>query len=265
MHTLFHYGWWIMRYLITAFKTNFRLSITLKISFIITIFIVIAKQPLFLIAWKSFFGKYHIVQGWDFKDMALMYGIVSFGIGFVEVFFYGLRELPRLIETHQLDVYLLQPKNLILNIALSKGDITALGEIILGILLMSYSGYLLSFTIILIAFLAIVFIFSLYLYLSSMRFFVQNGTNFVRELYQNANIVATQPNSAYRGLFKIFTMTLLPTAFMSFYPVEFLRTGLLENLYFATLGTFLFFLGAQLLFKLGLRRYESGNDIALRN
>jgi len=253
-----------MRYLITAFCTNFKLSVALKISFLITLLIVLVKQALFLVAWKFFFAKYHTVHGWDFKEMLLMYGIVSFGIGFVEIFFYGLREIPRLIETHQLDVYLLQPKNLILNIAMSKGEITSLGEVILGILLISYSGYLFSAAIILILLLAIVFIFSLYLYLSSIRFFVPNGTNFVRELYQNANIVATQPNSAYRGLFKIFTMTLLPTAFISFYPIEFLRTGLLENLLFATLGTFAFFAGAQFLFKLGLKYYESGNNIVHR-
>lgn len=253
-----------MRYLIIAFCTNFKLSVALKISFLITLLIVLAKQALFLVAWKFFFVKYHTVYGWDFKEMLLMYGIVSFGIGFVEIFFYGLREIPRLIETHQLDVYLLQPKNLILNIAMSKGEITSLGEVILGILLISYSGYLFSPAIILILLLAIVFIFSLYLYLSSLRFFVPNGTNFVRELYQNANIVATQPNSAYRGLFKIFTMTLLPTLFISFYPIEFLRTGLLENLLFATLGTFAFFVGAQFLFKWGLKYYESGNLIVHR-
>lgn len=253
-----------MHFLKTAICTNFKLSVALRAAFLITLCIVIAKHLLYLVTWNVFFARYKTVQGWNFEEMLLMYGIVSFSIGIVEVFFYGLKELPRMIEMHQLDVFLLQPKNLILNVAMSKGDISAIGEVILGILLMIYSGYFLSPAIVLVGFLGPVFIFSFYLYLSSLAFFITNSTNFIRELYQNANIVATQPNSAYRGLFRIFTLTLLPTAFISFFPIEYFRTGLLQYLFLTALGTGIFFSTACWIFYCGLKRYESGSNIVLR-
>ena len=254
----------MIRFLKAALCINFKLSVSLRVAFLITLCIIIVKHSLYLVAWNFFFARYKTIQGWNFDEMLLMYGIVSFSIGIVEVFFYGLRELPKMIEMHQLDVFLLQPKNLILNIAMSKGDISAIGEIILGILLMIYSGYFLSPAILLVAFLGPIFIFSLYLYLSSFSFFITNSTHFVRELYQNANIIATQPNSAYRGIFRIFTLTLLPTAFISFFPIEYFRTGLLQHLFLASLGTGIFFSIACWLFYCGLKRYESGSNIVLR-
>jgi len=254
----------MIRFLMAAMRINFRLSIALRAAFLITVSIVIAKHCLYLLSWNFFFTRYKTIQGWNFEEMLLMYGIVSFSIGIVEVFFYGLKEFPRMVEMQQLDVFLLQPKNIILNIAMSKGDISAIGEVVLGILLIGYSGYLFSPEILFIAFLGTIFIFSLYLYLSSIALFMTNSTNFVRELYQNANIVATQPNSAYRGVFRIFTLTLLPTAFISFFPVEYLRTGLIHHLLFASFGTSAFFIIACAVFYYGLKRYESGSSIVVR-
>lgn len=254
----------IMRFLLTAFWVNLKLSLSMRLSFVITIFIVAVKHSFFLISWKYFFARYNILQGWNYSEMLLMYGIVSLSIGFVEVFFYGLREMPKMIETSQIDIFLLQPKNMLLNVAISKGDITALGEMVLGFLLMGFSGYLRYPTMLIIVALAILFIFSLYLYLSCLAFFMKNTTSFIRELYQSANLLMTQPSSSYHRLFKIFAVTLLPTAFVSFFPVEYMRTNLIKYLLFTSIGTFTFFSLASWLFKLGLKRYESSNIIAPR-
>src|SRR5579872_50932 len=131
-----------IQFLQLALLTNLKNSVALKISFFLIIFITILKQLFFLVTWNFFFDRYKVVQGWNFNNMLFMYGTVCFAMGVVEGFFYGFRDLPRLIETSQLDSFLLQPKNVILNIALSKGDISNLGEICTGLLLITYSGYL---------------------------------------------------------------------------------------------------------------------------
>lgn len=254
----------MLKFIVAALRTNFRLSIALKASFLITLFIVIATHTLFLISWNFFFMKYKTLQGWNFNEMILMYGILSFSIGFTEMFFYGIRELPRMIESQQLDPFLVQPKNVILNIAMSKGDIAAAGELFLGIILICYSGYIFHSEILLVIPLTILCMFSFRLYLSSFAFFIKNPANLLREIHQNTNIIANQPNSAYRGFFRLLTMTVLPIAFISFFPVEYLRTHLFKNYLFATIGTFSFFILACRMFKSGLKRYESGNNISLR-
>jgi ABC-type uncharacterized transport system permease subunit len=86
-----------------------------------------------------------------------------------------------------------------------------------------------------------------------------NANGFVRELYQNANILATQPNSAYRGFLRIVTLTVLPVSYLSFFPIEFLRTHSMAHFLSAFLGTLLFFALACWFFYRGIARYESNN------
>ena len=207
-----------------------------------------------------------MVQGWTFEHMILAYGILCFAMGFVEAFFYGIKELPQLIETGHLDSFLLQPKNLVLNVALSKGDFSALGEVITGILLITYSGYFSSDLTMVLLMMAIstLCMFALILYLSCIAFFMRNASDFIKELNLNAIIVATQPNAAYSGAFKIFTSTIVPVALLSYFPVEYFRTGFYYYWWITLVGTGVFFGMACGLFKWGLKHYESGNMMFTR-
>lgn len=250
----------------SALLLNFKLSLAHRMAFLLSIIIIVMKQILMLMTWKFFFAKYQYVQGWQFNDMIFMYGLVAFCLGFVDAFFYGLKQLPRYIENNQLDTFLLQPKNVVLNIALSKSDITSLGEALTGILFIFYSGYLTNafFSIILLLLTGLLFCFALVLYLHCIGFFMKDAYDFARELHLNAVIMATQPSTAFKGAFKMLTFTLLPVGFLSFFPVEFIRTGLIQHLWWTLSGTLIFFVVACLLFNVGLKRYESGNMMSFR-
>lgn len=252
-----------LHFIKTALAVNFRRTLVFKWAFLITLLLTVLKQGLFLISWHFFFEKYPTVREWDFSHMVLMYAIVCFCIGIVETFFYGLKELPRYIENNELDTFLLQPKNIVLNIALSKIDISAVGEMVTGIVLIYYVGYF-SWALVLILGLSVLFMFSLFLYFASFAFFMKDAKDFIRELIMNAIIMASQPNVAYQGAFKMLTFTIIPVAFLSYFPIEYIRTGTLSHLLYATLGTVLFFFAAYGLFYWGLKRYESGNMMALR-
>ncbi|MBN2478935.1 MAG: ABC-2 family transporter protein [Parachlamydiales bacterium] len=255
-----------LTFLKAVLKTQCKLILAFKLSLFLKIIAIVIRQGLFIVTWGFFFNRYISIEGWGFSQALAMFGIISFGIGFVELFFYGLRELPFLIETNQLDNYITQPKNILLNVAISKGDITAISEIIYGLLLLFVSGYLFTELklVILVLPLSIFFIFSLYLYLSSIGFFIKNSQGFVRELYQNANVIISQPSSAYRGFFKIFTLTILPTAYLNFFPVEFLINHHIKDIFLAYLGSLLFLALACLFFYKGLKRYESSSIISYK-
>jgi ABC-2 type transport system permease protein len=241
--------------------SNIKRSMALKFTFSISLILTIIKQLLFLVSWKFFFVHYKLVNGWHFEHMLLMYGLVCFAIGFIEVFFIGLKDIPKMVETAHLDTYILQPKNIIYNIALSRSDPSALGEVITGIILICYSGFFSShFLFVIIAlFSSAIFMFALHLYIACLAFYMNNSHEFVRELSLNVVIISTQPNSAYYGILKMFTFTLLPVAFLSFLPIEFFRTDCITYLVFSIVGTFVFFAIACWLFHTGLKRYESGN------
>ncbi len=245
-------------------KTQCKLNLAFRLSFLVKIIAMIIRQGLYIVTWGFFFNKYVSINGWGFHQTIAMFGIISFGIGFVELFFHGLREIPFLIENNQLDNYITQPKNILLNVALSKGNISAISEIIYGLLLLFASGYLISefVLIIFILPLSVFFIFSLYLYLSSIGFFIKNSQGFIRELYYNANVIISQPSSAYKTFFKIFTLTIFPIAYLNYFPVEFLITHQIKNIFLAYIGSLLFLIFACLFFYKGLKRYESNSIIS---
>jgi ABC-2 type transport system permease protein len=255
-----------LNYLQHALKYQLKLMLTLRISFFINLIAILLKQGFFIITWKFFFNKYTAVNSWEFTEMLAMYGLVSFGTGVVEMFFYGVRNIPSLVETNQIDYLLTQPQNILLSVALSKGDVTAFAEIIYGFLLLLLSGYLKTHLLWLFMLLPLsaLFIFSLHVYVGSLSFFLKNSQGLLVELYRNANTLATQPNSAYGRFLKILTLTVLPVAYLSFFPVEFLRTHLLFYIILSYLGTLGFFGIACWLFYKGLSHYESGSTFSYR-
>ena len=245
----------MLRFIKLAIITNFKLILSSKLDFWLNIIMAIIKQALFLLAWYCFFDKYKTVGNWTYKELLLMYGIVSFGVGFVEIFFGGAKELPQIIEKNQLDIFLLQPQNLLLNIALSRGKISSLGDMATSIYCFILSGYLFAkpLLILLLLPLSVVFIFSMHLYISSIAFFMQNSSNFIKELHSNALVIASQPTAGYHGFFKIFVFTVLPIMFIGFFPVEFIQNINIASFMIALIGCVGFFIISCQLFYVGVK------------
>lgn len=250
-----------IKFLWTSFLTSFKLSISLKLTLLSSVLLIALRQITYLLAWTSFFKNFKTVGNWDFNDFLLMHGIVAVSAGITEFFFYGLRELPNIIVSKKLDYLLTQPKNVIIKIAFSKIEVSSIGEAITGFFLIFYSGVLFKapiFTFI-ILFQSIILVFALYLYLSCIAFFINNSDGILQYLRGMCFIASGQPNSGYSGFLKFITCTILPIAYWSFFPVEFIRTGNIKFLGISFLGTISLLIIAISIFNLGLRRYQSGN------
>lgn len=248
-------------YIYRMIRISLRNALASLSNLLSSIILISVKMGLFLLTWKFFFQKYSLVRGWGFEDMLAMTGIVMVSEGFVHAFLNGIRDLPSLIETGQLDLFLVQPRNTLLNLSLCKSNLNGFAEIIVGGVLLGVSGYFFTkaFALLWILPLGVCFMYTLHMYLGSLCFFIQNSSSFIKELVQNACIIATQPNSAFTGFIRILTLTVLPVAFLSYFPIEYLRTNTRENAVYAFLGTFLFFILASFVFQRGVKRYESSS------
>ncbi len=255
-----------LKFLGISILTNIKISLSRRLAFIISLITVTLIQTAFIASWKSFFNTYESVAGWEFKDMLLSYGSTAMSIGLAEMLFFGLRDLSKIVETGQLDVFLIQPKHIIIKVALSKSHFPALGEILVGLGFVVYSGYLFvhPFQFLIIFFLGTIFVFSIYIYLGCLSFFTDGASELVKDLRTAVLITAGQPNSAYSGILRFVTLSFLPVAYWSFFPVEYIRTGNIKFLFFSCTGTFLFLFISIWIFNQGLKRYESGSGIVLR-
>jgi ABC-2 type transport system permease protein len=75
---------------------------------------------------------------------------------------------------------------------------------------------------------------------------------------------ATYPAPLFDGWMKVLLFTALPAAFVSYVPVEALRTLSLAQAGFAFLGYIAILAAGTAVFYAGLKRYESGNLISMR-
>ncbi len=249
-----------LNFLWISLLTSIKHSLSLKLTLITSIILIALRNIAFLLAWSSFFKNFISIGGWEFNDFILMHGIVAVSAGITDLFFFGLRDLPNILDTNRIDSLLTQPKNIIIKIAISKIEISGIGEAITGFLLILYSGYFIKspFSIIVIIFLSILIVCSLYLYISCIAFFIKNAENIVMGLRGMCFIASGQPNSGYDGFLKFITCTILPVAYWSFFPVEFIRTMNLKFLGISFLGTISLLIAAVLIFNFGLKRYKSG-------
>jgi ABC-2 type transport system permease protein len=229
-----------------------------RLNFWIDITIALFKQIFFLLSWKIFFTSYNHVSGWYFKDMLAMYGLLSISIGVVELFFGGIKDLSFFIESGKLDSILLYPNSPVLNIGTSDGTLSSLGDIILGLICLSYSDLFTKnfFIFIFLIPLNILFLFSLYLYINSLGFFIKESSFFLRDLNSKIMIFLTQPASGYKGIIKAISFTIIPVALGNYLPIKFFKTPDLQTGITLIISVLIFFTLSISIFNYGIKKFK---------
>lgn len=248
----------ILKLVFFALGLNLKNAVHEKLSFWVKVLLNIFKHLMFALAWKPFYLTYNSIHGWNYEHHILMIGLITISMGFAEIFFDGLRDLPQVIESKRLDAFLLQPQDPILMIALSRTSIKSWADVFAGFTLIYFSE-IFDISLILFVGLGMLFFFSLYLYLGSLRFFIPNSSMLIQEIYSKTMIIASQPNVSYTGILKMLTFSFLPVCLISLYPIQYIREKQPEFLLIAVIGGVCFHFWARFLFFSGLKRYRAGN------
>jgi len=249
------------KFFITSLKINFNTALKVKSDFLVNLVIALFKQMFFLLTWFYFLGTNYNIKSWDFKDIAFIYGLVSIGIGLVEIFLGGVKNITKIVENRTLDIFLLKPLNLVLSISISNSQLSSISDILTGIIAIIYSNYaaIYPLEVFLLIPLSILSIFSLNLYFGSLIFFVDNSSDFIKQLQQSANMLCTQPNSGYSGIVKLISFTIMPVGYLSYFPVEFIKNQNFLYLVISYIGTLIFFIISYKIFFIGIKKYEFSN------
>ncbi len=167
----------------------------------------------------------------------------------------------------ELDFYLALPKPTLLHILISRMDLTAPGDVLFGIIVYTlligpspvqiglFALCTLTGAIIFTAFTIIT---------QSLAFWLGSAEGLAQQ-FTNAMIsFSTYPTVIFRGMVKVALFTIIPAGFVSYMPVQLLR-----SFSWSMMGGLLAFTAASLIvaivvFHRGLRRYESGNLVVVR-
>ncbi len=172
-----------------------------------------------------------------------------------------------MITTGQLDYYLSLPRDVLVHILISRSSTSAWGDVLFGIVAYCLAGNLRPASLLL--FLAFsctgcAVTVAYHVLVGSAAFWIGNSESFSTQASSAMTSFSTYPGSIFRGWVKLLTFTLIPAGMVGHVPVELLRR--FDPLLFAGVITFAiaFVVIAAVVFRLRLRRYESGNLLVLR-
>jgi ABC-2 type transport system permease protein len=254
-----------LRFFGELISMNVKAPMALRTTFLMQMFFMIANNLVFFTVWWIFFGKFKHVNGWGIQEIAAMYALSAASFGLCIVLGAGSRQIANKIMSGELDTFLVQPKNPLLHQVGSLSQPSGWGDLLSAAFLLHYSGYAtptnLPFLALFVMSGALIFLTTTVL-VNSLAFWLGNIDQLTRQVTEFLITFSVYPQTIFPFYFKILLFTVLPAGFISYFPVEILKTGnlhwalgvLAAAAFFATLAHFVFFLG--------LKRYESGNLVS---
>lgn len=243
-------------------KLNLQKEAQYKTSFILQIIMMIANNAFFIIQWIIIFTITEDIGGYGFNDILLIWGIAAGGYGVAHLFFEGVFHVSEQVYEGKLDVFLTQPKNVLINVACSKCSPSAIGDILylFVVLIIIGAPWWWYFAVIPVIVLGGLIYAGMVMCYQTLSFHVRKGDS----LSEMANFIMTGFNTYPPVIFNIVTKAILytavPAGFMVFVPVKYIFLSFNIWWILGMIGVTIFIVGlALLLFKLGLKKYNSGN------
>ena len=247
--------------------TNLKASLALRGAFWMQVVFMLLNNMIFFVMWWIFFDRFTEIRGWRIEDMAAIYGVGAGGFGIAVVFGEGARHLAPMIVGGDLDTFLAQPKPPLLQCVASRSMAAGWGDMATGVVLFLVSGYTtpLGLAMLPVACLcaATVFVATTVL-VHSLAFWVGRIETLARQVSDFLVMFSVYPKTVFSGLLKILLFTIIPAGFITYIPVDLVRDFRWTTLLVAVAGAMGYAALAALVFRAGLRRYESGNRFGMR-
>ncbi len=239
-----------------------------RVSFATQIVGIIGNDITHILIWVIFFDRFTTLNGWQFHDMMLLLSVFMLSFGIFGIFTGGLIELAKYIVRGDLDYFLTFPKNVLWHTAVNRLEIPALGDATLAILVFVFLTGPLSLEkvaiYLLVSILSSLILINFTITTQSISFYLGNFEESADRWLWTLFGVALYPQTIFSGWLKVVTLTVLPSFFIIYLPVELLKHFNWEFLGILVAAVIFSSIISLTVFHKGLRRYESGNLINIR-
>lgn len=254
-----------LRFALYAVKKNIQGSAELRTSFLANIVGMAINNTAFIIIWVFFVRSVGIINGWTPADIIglLGFGTLSFGIVFSSAA--GIRKLADYVASGSFDRFMLSPKNLLVRIATSSFEVSAVGDIVFGIVCLSVYAVLIQasvYQVVLIVPLiavSIVVFFAAAVAIYSTSFLFADAASVTRGLFDLFLTPSIFHGGSFHGVTRVIFTFIIPSLVVGALPVEIVRDISLEKLILVGVLSFVWFFVSLKLFSAGVKKYESSN------
>lgn len=246
------------------FKFNLSSSMEYRTSFLIQTFGMVLNNASFIFFWWILFENVQNIGGYGFNEVMMLWAISSTSFGLTFVLFGNLRRISEMIFNGELDPYLLQPKDVLVNIISSRTVVSAWGDVFYGMILflVIYGFDMGSFLLFLFFNITATLIFSsILIFANSLTFYMGNSQGIVGLVFEFMITFSIYPEGIYKGFAKFIIYSILPSAFVSLIPVRLIVGFSWKWFLILIIVVIAWVIFAYWFFYRGLKKYESGNLI----
>jgi ABC-2 type transport system permease protein len=253
-----------LSFLLAVWKANLQSVMEYRVAFLFQVFGMMANNAIYFLIWVIYFDRFKEVRGWGLSDMFITYGLIASGFGLVSMLFGNVFNLGEVIAQGRLDYYLSMPRPVLLHTLASRSIASGFGDFSYGFVSYALSGQFSwdGLGRFLVGTLCAAAIFAAFLILVQSLAFWIGTSSYLSALAVNAIITfAIYPITLFDNMAKLILFTLIPAALMGALPAQFVHSFTWGTLTEILLGSLGFLALAVAVFRLGLRRYESGSGI----
>ncbi len=255
-----------LKVMLLSIKYNIIRQMANKKSFLFSVFLMFASNASFLVQWVVIFS---ISKDSDLtmKYILLIWGICSSSVGLSNILFGGVHYLPKYIEDGKLDAYLVQPKNTLIQVVSSYSSVSAIGDIIYGLVVVLLASFSIKTFILFILFtiLGSMVYASYHVIIFSLIFYSLNFKEFAWTFARLPVNFGTYPDTIFSAGIKFFLFIILPLGAMVYFPVKIILNGNPLFLLAVLIYTVFIVSLAFIIFYNGLKRYTSSNLMSSRS
>ncbi|MDP3058703.1 MAG: ABC-2 family transporter protein, partial [bacterium] len=125
----------VVRFVKEQLRVNILSAMEYRVSFLSQVLFMFLNDVLLLFFWWILFSKFDSVAGWQMKEVFLLYAMSAGAYGLAYAVAGNANRLSTIIAEGQLDYYLVLPKDVWLNVLISKSMISAVGDILFAVVL----------------------------------------------------------------------------------------------------------------------------------
>lgn len=251
-------------FLAELYKREFASALEYGFNFVAQTVGMVLNDSFWLLFWFIFFQKFGNINGWQFREIVLLNAILAAAWGFTVFLFGNWQDIAKIIENGGLDYYLSLPKNVLLHL-LIKIHYSGAGDFIYGIGLAFFvvSGAQIPLFVVLLLSAASV-ILGFGILMGSLAFYFSYFEQVARTAREVFLTFSFYPFSIYSGVTRFFLLFVIPAGFVGGIPVELLTQFSLKWFLIQIFVSIFLLAFSVWFFYHGLKRYESGNVIAMK-
>ena len=257
-----------LKIFVCHFRLNFSSALEYRASFITQAFGMALSNSSFIFFWWIAFGQIGgQIAGYSFEDVLFIWAVTSSAFGLSRVLFANVSSLTNLIVTGELDTFLLQPCSILMNVLCARTNLSAYGDLLYGFVIMGifYSGNAAAW----LWFIAGILIGALImtavtLTAHTLSFYFGDATIIGQMATEFAINFSIYPEKIYAPAIRALMYSLIPVGIAVHIPLRLIEQFSIWTALAGFAGAVIYCGFSGWFFYRGLRRYESGNIIVIK-